>query len=188
MTRAIIIARRTLLWLLLVIGVGYGLLWYFQRSLLYPARHYAEKEFRRQVERQLGAKAELLPRFDALLFEPPPAAGAVASTAIWFHGNGDVNLDLAFVAPVFAARGIRLVLAEYPGYGARAGEPSQQLLVDDALALVVEVRRRWPGSALVLVGQSLGSGVAMQAAAALQGPAAPIRVALITPYLSVAET
>ena len=162
-----------------------GLLWLFQRSLVFPARHYSEAEFQRLVGR-LPSAPTLIEPFDALVFEPP-SQSEVRGTAIWFHGNGDVNADLAFMAPIFAGRGLRLVLAEYPGYGARPGSPSEASLVVDAQALHAEVRRRYPGSPLMLVGQSMGSGVAVQVAAA-SAEDAPTRLVLITPYLSLPET
>ena len=171
-----------------LVGAGLlGLLYVFQRSLIFPARHYSAAEFKQLVARlPPGPSTEIEP-FGALLFEPSSRAD-VRGTAIWFHGNGDVNVDLAFMAPVFTARGLRLVLAEYPGYGARPGTASEQSLVADGKALYAEVKRRYPGSPLWLVGQSLGSGVAVQVASTAAPGEAPARLVLITPYLSLPET
>ncbi len=124
-----------------------------QRSLVYPARHYDHAELERRVHERFAANAMILAPFDAIVIEPQ--APAVA-TAIWFHGNGNVNTDFARLVSVFDERRIRLVLAEYPGYGARDGLPSEHVLVDDARALYGAVADRYAGQPIILMGQSLG--------------------------------
>ena len=154
-----------------------------QRSLIYPARHYDHPEFERRVDARFGPKAVVLAPFDAIVIEP--SAPAVA-TAIWFHGNGNVNTDFARIAPVFGDRRVRLVLAEYPGYGARAGIPSERALVDDASALYAVVADRYPKQPVVVIGQSLGSGVAAQVAADTSR-AQPQRLVLATPFFDLPD-
>src|SRR4051812_4322706 len=83
-----------------------------QQGLIYPARRYDHQAFERRVHDRYGANAVVLAPFDAVVIEPSTAPVA---TAIWFHGNGNVNTDFAGLAPEFRARGVRLVLAEYPG-------------------------------------------------------------------------
>ena len=59
--------------------------------------------------------------------------------------------------------GVRVILAEYPGYGSREGELGEASLVPDARETVALVRRQFPGP-LILAGESLGAGVAAAAA------------------------
>ena len=88
--------------------------------------------------------------------------------------------------PVFGDRNVRLVLAEYPGYGARAGIPSERVLVEDARALYAEVSDRYPRQPILVIGQSLGSGVAAQVAAEASS-APPQRLALATPFFDLPD-
>jgi uncharacterized protein len=154
-----------------------------QRSLIYPARHYDHIEFEHRVQERFGPNASVLAPFDAIVIEP--SAPAVA-TAIWFHGNGNVNTDFATMAAVFGDRRVRLVLAEYPGYGARAGIPSERVLVDDASSLYAAVNDRYPPQPIIVIGQSLGSGVAAQVAADARR-AQPQRLVLATPFFDLPD-
>ena len=158
-----------------------------ERSLVYPATRYSQAEFEQRVAQRFAGGATVLAPFDALIIEAPAASASQAvATAVYFHGNGDVSTNLAALAPVFAQRNMRLVLAEYPGYGARSGTPSEHALVDDARALYAALVERYRGTPIIVVGQSLGSGVAAQVAAdATAEP--PSRLVLITPFLNLPE-
>lgn len=160
-----------------------ALLFVAQRHLLYHPTGLSPAEFTTQVHERFGGKARILTGFDAVVLEP--AAPAVA-TAILFHGNGGNGIDRAVLASRFLARGYRLILAEYPGYAARGGAPSESVIAADALQLYSAVHRLFPGQPVTLVGESLGSGVAVQVAAnaAARPPAA---VVLITPFASMTE-
>jgi pimeloyl-ACP methyl ester carboxylesterase len=87
-------------------------------------------------------------------------AGKPAATILYFGGNAEdvvYNLD---DAPNYAAS--RLFFTNYPGYGKSSGEPSQQNLFDDALALydsLLEQHRLQPEN-IYIMGRSLGSSVA----------------------------
>jgi uncharacterized protein len=69
----------------------------------------------------------------------------------------------------------------YRGYGGSAGTPSEAALVADALMLFDRVHADHPR--ITVVGRSLGSGVAVQLAAAR--PVA--QLVLVTPYASLLE-
>ena len=56
--------------------------------------------------------------FRGLVAEP---AGAVRGTAIVFHGNAGHAGHRAFYATALTPLGLRVILAEYPGYGPRDG-------------------------------------------------------------------
>jgi len=105
-----------------------------------------------------------------------------AAALIYFGGNAD---DVAAHLPAFAAAWPRraLYLVNYRGYGGSTGTPSEAALAIDAAAVYDAVRRRHPGAPIAVIGRSLGSGVAVQLAAAR-----PIdRLVLVTPFDSLVE-
>lgn len=72
----------------------------------------------------------------------------------------------------------------YRGFGASDGTPTEANLVPDATALLAEVQRLHPSGKVVLVGRSLGSGVAAGVAA----QRAPSALVLITPFDNMLAT
>jgi pimeloyl-ACP methyl ester carboxylesterase len=85
--------------------------------------------------------------------------GPVRGTAIVFHGNAGHAGHRAYYAAVLTALGFRVILAEYPGYGPREGQLGEQHLVDDAEQTVDRAYGMYR-SPLLIVGESLGAGVA----------------------------
>ncbi|MGU7778725.1 alpha/beta hydrolase [Burkholderia sp. PU8-34] len=99
--------------------------------------------------------------FRGLVAEP---AGAARGTAIVFHGNAGHAGYRSYYATALTRMGLRVILAEYPGYGPRDGAPSEASLVADAQQTIAIAHRRY-GMPLLLVGESLGAGVAAEAGA-----------------------
>jgi len=111
--------------------------------------------------------------------------GAARGRLVVFHGNAGSALDRVHYRDVFQAPGqepVDLYLAEYPGYGPRPGEPSERALVPAALEVARAARSDGPGP-VILVGESLGSGVAALAAA--EDPGSADGLLLVTPLASV---
>ena len=100
---------------------------------------------------------------------------------VYFGGNAEaVQYTARQLAAWFPDRTIYALA--YRGYGASEGEPSEQALVADARALLDHVRGQQPQADLAVMGRSLGSGVAAQAAATR-----PVqRLVLVTPFHSLA--
>jgi hypothetical protein len=102
-------------------------------------------------------------------------------TVIYFGGNAEDVLHTARNAARIAAR--RLLVVNYRGYGGTKGKPSQAALFEDALAVYDYVLG--PGGArpqdIVVMGRSLGSGVATMLAARREVRGA----VLITPFDSI---
>jgi len=107
-----------------------------------------------------------------------PHAGPYA--LIYFGGNAeDVSHSLPSLSAAFPEYAI--YLAHYRGYGGSSGKPSEAALVADALALFDQVQTSH--KTIVVVGRSLGSGVAVQLASLR-----PVeRLVLVTPYDSLQE-
>lgn len=99
--------------------------------------------------------------FRGLLVEPP--GGMAHGTVVVFHGNAGHAGHRTFYAEALAPLGWRVLLAEYPGYGPREGAPGEAVLVADAVATLALARQRF--GPLVVLGESLGAGVAAAAAA-----------------------
>lgn len=177
---------RLMLMLLGCILLVLGALFVVQRSLIYYPTRVSRAQFDATVSGSLDGRVSIVDPFDAVVFEPPQTV-PVAGTAILFHGNGGFGLDRAYLAPEFARRGLRLILAEYPGYGARPGSPSEKAIVGDANALYTKMASSFPGAPILIVGESLGTGVAVQVATSQKGQR-PSRLVLLTPFLSLAET
>jgi hypothetical protein len=108
-----------------------------------------------------------------------PAKGEPRGTAVVFHGNAGHAGQRAYLAQALGARGLRVILAEYPGYGPRDGALGEASLVDDA-AQSIDLAHRQFGAPLLVVGESLGAGVAAAAAARQREQVAGLM--LITPW------
>ena len=123
-----------------------------------------------------------------LLRLPTTAGDVLASTRahdgqhalIYFGGNAE---DVSYSLPGFDAAfpDHALYLLHYRGYGGSAGAPSETALVEDGLALYDKVRERH--AHVVVVGRSLGSGVAVQVAS--RRPVS--RLVLVTPFDSLED-
>jgi predicted alpha/beta hydrolase family esterase len=119
--------------------------------------------------------------FRALLFEP---ADTVIGTVVVFHGNAGHAGHRLFYVDALQPLGWRVLLAEYPGYGPRDGRLGEDSLVADAADTLVEARRRF--GPLVVLGESLGAGVAA-AAIARTGDSGIAGLVLITPWDTLPE-
>ncbi|MBP8786365.1 MAG: alpha/beta fold hydrolase [Azonexus sp.] len=119
--------------------------------------------------------------FRGLLRKPRAEA---RGTLVFFHGNAGHAGHRGWVAEALANAGLRVILAEYPGYGPRPGQPGEAALVRDAAETLARVREQFPGPLLV-AGESLGAGVA--AAVAKNSPDDLSGLLLITPWDSLKQ-
>lgn len=117
--------------------------------------------------------------FRGLVAEPAePARG----TAIVFHGNAGHAGHRAYYATALTRMGLRVILAEYPGYGPRDGTPREASLVADARRTITAAHRLYRAP-LLIIGESLGAGVAAAAGAHERDKLAGLL--LITPWDSL---
>lgn len=105
--------------------------------------------------------------------------GLARATVVLFHGNAGHAGHRAWYAEELSRLGLRVILAEYPGYGPRAGKLSEASFVADAIETLALVRRQYPGP-IVLAGESLGAGVV--AAVTAQAPDGVVALLLMTPW------
>ncbi|WP_326499076.1 alpha/beta hydrolase [Methylomicrobium sp. Wu6] len=108
--------------------------------------------------------------------------GDAKGTVLVFHGNAGAALHRAYYIDALQSLGYRVIIAEYPGYGARSGSPSEAALVEDGIA-TAKIARQAFKEPLFLCGESLGSGVV---AGIIASHEVPIKgLLLITPFDSM---
>lgn len=108
-----------------------------------------------------------------ILLPPNRAPGVRVPAFLLFHGNGEnVNYDAAWL-DLLRQLGAAAVAVDYRGYGLSEGAPSEPALIADALLAydALAARPDIDPKRIVLLGSSLGSGVAT-AVAAERTPAA----------------
>ncbi len=109
----------------------------------------------------------------------PTEQDAIRGTVIVYHGNAGHAGHRGYYARMLNSLGLRVVLAEYPGYGPRSGRPNEHTLVNDAMGIAKLAHERY-GKPLWIIGESLGAGVA--AAVAGRVPDLIQGIVLITPW------
>jgi uncharacterized protein len=175
---------RVALGLVLLAAGALLLLFLAQRRLLYfPTRQ--DRTNAERLARTLGLEPWVVDGELRGYWARTPGARGVA---VVLHGNAGSALDRGYAAAALAradpARPLEVLLVEYPGYGPRGGAATEPALVAAAREGIAAARREAPaGGPVILVGESLGSGVAALAAA--EAPDAVSGLVLVTPLASV---
>ena len=154
----------------------------FQRSLLY----------RGDPERVAPSAVGLMDVREVIL-ERPDGARLIAwygraqsgqPTLLYFHGNGGNLANRSERMRAYLAQGVGVFMLSYRGYGGSTGQPTERdNVADAAAALDALVASGIAPEDIVLYGESLGSGVAVQVA--LQRDVAGI--VLDAPYTSIPD-
>ena len=168
-----------LLKLLILVAIAYCCailyMWIRQDAYLFRPKHYdVLQEFERyRWDRQI----------DGITHQGWFLDKGAEKTVIYHGGNAE---DLAGHCEVlFQGLEVNALLVNYRGYGQSEGVPGEKEMVADAIAifdLFCEEKGVDPSN-VYLMGRSLGSGVAVQVAAARPEAAGAI---LVTPYESIA--
>lgn len=163
---------KTVIWIVLLGILGYGsvclLLYLRQRSMIYyPHGEVKNVELAPLWLHNGGHKIKV--------WQLQPGR---STAVLYFGGNAENVLHSADeLSQLFPDSS--LYLMNYRGYGGSGGSPSEEALFSDALALFDQAASSH--DRLVVMGRSLGSGVAVYAAA--QRPATAL--ILVTPYASM---
>ena len=169
--------KRLALTVLVTLAVGYlvicALLFFAQRKILFPA------------PTQLAAVRGGIEKVDVpggtfLLWKSVPGDGPVV---VHFHGNGEQVGSLTWLAEAWAEHGVSFAAVEYPGYPGAAGSPSEDSIVEASEAALRHLtgEMKIDRSRLVLEGQSIGTGVAVNMASKGWGT----RLVLLSAYTSL---
>jgi uncharacterized protein len=148
-----------------------------QRKILYFPAQYSQVQ---QEQLLAGLDMQAWPSVDNIhgvissISQPN-----VKGTVLVFHGNAGAALHRAYYIEALQPLGYRVIVAEYPGYGARNGSPSEEVLVEDGIATANMALDEFKGP-LFLCGESLGSGVVAGIVASGKVPVKGLL--LVTPF------
>lgn len=172
---------RFLLKLAIAYAVMVAILWAMQDRFIYPAPD-------RIVEPPPGFEIGMLQTDDGLALRSfTRDASQGLPTIVYFHGNGS-SLDGALRATQrLGEAGYGLLLVEYRGYGGNPGSPSEQGFYRDGRAAMTWLAQQGiPPAETIVIGNSIGSGTAVQMAAEY-GPRALLLTAPFTSLPEVAQ-
>lgn len=150
----------------------------FQRSFLYPSPTGSGGV-------PAGFEVVEYPTEDGLSLRAGYRAAAQGKpTIVYFHGNGADWQSSVVATDRLVPEGYGVLAAEYRGYAGNPGSPSEEGLYADGRAALA-----WLGEQgvtpkdLVIIGNSIGSGVAVQMAQEVQ----PAALVLISPFNSLKQ-
>lgn len=172
---------RRALTLLVILAAPLLMIRMLQDSLLYYPEPMAPEDYLRAAA---ASGLQAWPAGGPLRGVAMPATPDAGATVAVLHGNGGLAIHRSYYAEALAPLGIRVVLLEYPKYGPRPGRLGEAAFVADAAESLRLLRQETSGP-LVLIGESLGAGVA--AAVAKAAPEAIDALMLITPWDSLAS-
>lgn len=118
------------------------------------------------------------------------ALGDGRPVIIFLHGNGGTRAAEHRVGLVkkLSAAGFHVFSLDYRGFADSSGDPTEDGVTKDALYLYEWVKQHSRGSRVYLWGQSLGTGVATNAAVRLQKQGSAVdAVILQAPYTRIGE-
>ena len=171
----------------IALGIGgvaalmYGYLFISQEAMIFPGS--------RMDLRSMGDLPDAFPDVEALDMKTPDGIslegwfldrGGGAPLLIYFGGNAE---EVSYNIPDFRENfpGWSVVLFNYRGYSASGGSPSERALTKDALLIYDTFTKRLDPPKVVLMGRSLGCGVAVSLASRRKVDA----MVLVSPYRSL---
>ena len=167
-----------------VLAASLGLLWLFQRRLLYFP-----------TPGPVPPAASVLPGAEDVTFETAdglqlagwfvPGTGGTGAAVLVCNGNGGDRSMRAALAAALSRMGLAVLLFDYRGYGGNPGSPSEDGLAADARAALAYLagRPEVDPDRLLYFGESLGAAVALR----LATERAPAALVLRSPFASLAE-
>ena len=103
---------------------------------------------------------------------------------VFFHGNAGSACDRMYFIEMFKDLPADLVVFEYPGYGGDPRKPGENMILEEALALIKHLQSTFSEKTPVfLAGESLGCGVVTY----LAGQTRVKGLILISPYTSIVD-
>ncbi|WEX89038.1 alpha/beta hydrolase [Sinorhizobium garamanticum] len=173
-------ATKLLLMLSLMAAFAYmsllGIIYVSQRTILYPGASWTPGP----EQASWGESVSIRTPDGETLHGTYSRGKPDKASMLFFLGNADRIGNYDFLAQALESRGIGLLAISYRGYPGSTGTPSEVGLLTDGLAAYDWLSGRTEGK-IVVIGQSLGSGVAVNTA--WQRPASA--VVLVSAYLSV---
>jgi uncharacterized protein len=172
-------AAATALFLYLSALAGLAL---FQRSLLYIPGTAIVSPAQAGLADAQSLRLSSKDGQELIAWFTPPKDGR--PLILYFHGNSGILADRHERFRLLTGSGYGLLALSYRGFGGSTGEPSEEGLLLDAEAAYAEAARRgFAGRRLVIMGESLGTGVATLMASRHEAAA----LVLDAPYLSALD-
>lgn len=161
-----------------------AVLFFIQRNLLY----YPNGDYAPPATAGMEHTQELrLPAPDggkSLAWFSPPPEDSSGHVVVFFHGNGDRLGYLHRLLTRLQEARLGFLAVEYRGYPGSAGELSEASLYNDGRAALDFLQAQgYREEHIILLGQSLGTGVAVQMATEYD----VALVALISPFTAIAD-
>ena len=156
----------------LVVAVMY----FAQRALLYPGASKTVDALPTPVP--WAARVAIATPDGETLAALHVPAGKGRPTVLFFPGNGDNIVNYGFLGDLLSRRGYGLLAVSYRGYPGSTGSPTEAGLLVDGLAAFDWLSAQDHTTPIVILGRSLGTGVAVNTAAERDASA----VVLISAY------
>lgn len=181
---------RTLLLLLIAMGLIAGIVGCLQRRMIYHPRPYADDMKTVVPKRLVVVPYEIDGAAQQAYYLPPRNEAAPSQLWVLFHGNASLALWwLWLIEEDVQADHVGWLLVDYPGYGMNEGAPSRASIVQatekviPALAEVMSVPPEELERDLSTMGFSLGAAAAMEFAVRH-----PVKdVVLLAPFTSLED-
>ena len=167
---------------LLAYGLLVGVMYVFQRSLMYFPDKTAIQPARAGVPEMTVRTLTTEDGIELVTWYRPATVGR--STIVCFHGNGGHIADRAFRIRPFLDAGYGVLLVSYRGYGGSGGSPTEAGLYADGRAALAFLEAEGVRSDhVVLFGESLGAAIAIHVA----GEAPVGAIVLEAPFTSAVD-
>ncbi len=175
---------RVLLGVVLVVVLALGLVWAFQRRLIYLPDTAPVPPAAAVLAGAEDVRLRTADGLDLGAWFVRPVGRAPAATVLVANGNGGNRAGRAPLAAKLAEADLAVLVFDYRGYGGNPGDPTEAGLALDVRAayrFLVEDRRVPPGG-IVFLGESLGCAVVAELA--LEHP--PAGLLLRSPFADLA--
>lgn len=178
--------KKTLLWVSVPLLIGYiiicSFLYFIQENIIFQP-HKLAIDYQYQFDNsfdEINIPTKDGQSLNALHFYADSAKGLV----LFFHGNGGALDSWGNVNEIYTNLNYDVLLVDYKGYGKNKGEyKSQAELFGDMQAVYDYSAKNYDESKIVLVGYSLGTGIASYLATNNN----PQQLVLLAPYYSIKD-
>jgi uncharacterized protein len=154
---------RAILWAVTLYLLYCGLLFVFQRRVMYPTKLIQPLELPEKTAKKIE-KIWLTSRqgkTETWFFPPATGSGDGPAPAVIFaHGNAELIDGLPYEFDWLTDEGVALLFVEYPGYGRSEGHPTQLRIMETLLAAydMLAQRPEINPDKIIFFGRSLGGG------------------------------
>lgn len=155
--------KKVLIVAVLVYVILVAALFFMQRKFMYPVPGEHPRLASTSLTMMQEVEIKSSDGETVIAWWHPPEDGE--AVVMFFHGNGSSVYDGRFIYQHLIEQGFGVLGAEYPGYPFASGSPSQDGIVNAAMAHYDFIREQGvAGSEVYLYGTSLGAGVSAQLA------------------------